>query len=169
MRLLALALVVAMTAGGCIHAAPPSADVQAREVAAIELAFPLLAELGATSFEDTDVCRQLSYHRGAFTGQSDPNSRCADEEMAAIDGAAIADLERISEAFAGAYLRVSRGYLSYKDGAVESASFHVSGGAFDRFTFYYALDGVPPEEWDTDTTVSMQVNATWWFVNEDWN
>jgi hypothetical protein len=169
MRLLALALVLAVMAGGCIHATPPSADMQAREVAAIEPAFPLLADLKVSQFEDTEVCRRLSYQRGTFTDQSDQSSRCADDEMAAIDDAALGDLERIDEALAGADLRVNYGYLSYKDGAVESATFHVSGGAFDRFTFYYERRGGPPDEWDTDTTVSAQVDANWWFVNDDWN
>jgi hypothetical protein len=140
---------------------------------ALARVLPSLAELKIEGFRDQDWCRFIDYPRGAFSNESDPESTCNlfSGQPTPYDDQATKDWEQVRRALGDAEVSVWMVWnIHYDgDGRITLATFEITAGEFDRFSYLYDPGNEVDKEPSPDTIVTRQINSSWWFMSEDWN
>ena len=161
---IALVAVVMALAVACAGG-PPQPDRMATDVAQLDSVIPIVAELRATDFEDSEHCQNLGYARGAFGDLAQEG--CERDGTGQFDAVALADHARLAQAIEASGVPVDRMLVATydADGAIETARFEIEGRPLlDFWEYLYDPGDVEAKQDVPGQRAYTRINDDWWFV-----
>jgi len=157
---MAVTLVLIACAGG-----PPAPDRMATDVERLDAVIPVIAELRATDFEDSEQCRNLGYARGAFGDLAEEG--CERDGTGQFDAVALADHARLAKAIDASGVAIDRMLVATYDvdGDIETARFEIEGRPLlDFWEYLYDPKDVEAKQDVPGQRAYTRINDDWWFV-----
>jgi len=171
MRLIVMALALALATAGCAHASVPGPDQQTQNAQRLEAVLPVLEDLRVDGFRSQDWCWFIDYPRGAFTNDLKGATACNvfTTPPQAFDDTASTDFATVQRALGDSGVSTMMVWNVEYDGVgrIKAAQFELNAGAFDRFSYLYSRD-IPASRDGYESIVFQQISDHWWFLSESW-